>query len=546
MSEIFKRLRPQDSQITPFKAYKKWVVDVDNVDSSSGYVSYHGINYTGHFETTEEKDTSGVYKRNIYHLVNKLFYIQENDPAETFTNDTREVLEKNFITNAEDVPFPTHISASITHITVPQQRVGERIRPGSVSIKSKSGSLDGEYFDDDGIGNLYSRTLSASWDSSTSSSYWPPSSSLKGYWKFDNPSDPYVDYSGNGHQISVTGSSLFTTQYDSSSAIEGLVLKKSTGKGGVRLTTHEQLVGQDKQTWTLWFKPDYHENSGLNSRIISRDVSEYFGLVQYGDYSGDNKANAVFYFGNGINRTFTNALDADKWHFAAFSIDYNVGSQSIYLYNSHTDVWVSDSKHTGGIRKWNGSNTGSTVNSNKRGVVLGCNSEHHTNINFNYNNYTGSWDEIRYYDTNLSANQIYALKDFPRGAKSSWVGDIWYNQGQVVVKTQETYKNLALGNNGSDGYELSYDSQVTIYEHEWRCEARETEFNVTINGSLMEPETLDTGKVIGVATHSLFAPYVTTIGLYDDNYSLLAIGKLARPIKSSVETPMTFVLRMDL
>ena len=546
MSTIFKRLRPEDSTITPFKAYKKWVVSVDNVDSTSGYVSYHGVNYTSHFETSEEKDTSGVYKRNVYHLVDKLFYANENDPALTFTNNTREVLEKNYVTNAEDVPFPTHTSASITHISVPMQKVGERIRPGSFILKSNSGSLSGEYFDDDGIGNLYSRTVSSSWHTSTSASHWPPSSSLRGYWKFDNKEEPLIDYSGNGHNGFATSSDgIINSVYDSSSAIDGRVLHKSTGKGGVRLLTHEQLLGQNKQTWTLWFKPTGHTGGGNNARIITRDLSEYFGLKEGGDYSGDNKANAVFYFGNGVSRTFSNALDADKWHFAAFSIDYNVGSQSVYLYNSHTDVWVSDSKHTGGISSWNGSNTGSQANSNKRGVVLGCNSEHHTNINKNWNNYTGSWDEIRYYDTNLSEQQIHSLKDFPRGSKEAYVGDIWYNQGQAVVKTQGKYKNLALGKS-SDGYELTYDSTVTLYEHEWRCETKEHEFNVTINGSLMDPTTLDSSKMIGISTHSLFMPYVTSVGLYSDNYELLAVAKLARPIKTSTETPITFIIRMDL
>ena len=57
-----------------------------------------------------------IYKRTIYHLVNKLHYKFEYDPAQTITNNTREVLEKNYVNNAEDVPFPTHQIASITQI----------------------------------------------------------------------------------------------------------------------------------------------------------------------------------------------------------------------------------------------------------------------------------------------------------------------------------------------------------------------------------------------------------------------------------------------
>tara|TARA_Y100000593_G_scaffold95010_1_gene198183 strand:+ start:6362 stop:8002 length:1641 start_codon:yes stop_codon:yes gene_type:complete len=542
----FKRLQPSDITVTPFKAYKKWNVTVDNQDSSSGYVSLEGINYTSHFYPTEETTPNGLYKRAIYNLVHKLHYKYENDPALTFTNNTREVLEKNYITNAEDVSFPTHESASISHLQFPTNKVGERIKPGTLQITSKSGSLDGEIFKDDSIGNLYSQTVSSSWHTTDSASYWPPTASLKGYWKFDNSTEPYIDYSGNGHTAFHTGSE-WTSYFDSDSGLDGLAIKKPIGNSGVRLFEHKELLGQNKQTWALWFKPTGHTDGGNNARIITRDLSEYFGLKEGGDYSTDGKASAVFYFGNGVTKTFTNSLTSGSWHFAAISVDYTEGSQSVYLWNENISAnngWVSESKHTGGIRNWNGSDTGSTANSNKRAVVLGCNSEHQNNIKFKSNNFTGSYDEIRYYDTNLSEQQVHCLKDFPRGSKQSWVGDVWYNQPSAVVKTQGQYKNLALGL-GSDGYDLTYDSTVTIYEHEYRCETKEDEFNVTINQSLMDPLTLDSSKVIDIATHSLFVPYVTTIGLYDQNYALLAIGKLAKPIKTSIETPMTFVVRLD-
>ena len=179
-------------------------------------------------------------------------------------------------------------------------------------------------------------------------------------------------------------------------------------------------------------------------------------------------------------------------------------------------------------------------------VVLGANSERETDIHMSQtatNLFSGSYDEVRYYDTNLSEEQIYALKDFPRGAKESFVGDVWYNQGEIVVKTMGEHKNLALGT-GSDGFELEWDATVKINEHEYRCTAEVDEFNKTINRSIIA-ESLNNDELIGVASHSLFSPYITTVGLYDQNYALLAIGKLARPIKTSTETPITFVVRLD-
>ena len=73
---IFKRLQPNEITITPFKAHKKYTPTIDNVDSSSGITVSEGTNYTGHFYADEPKAYNGLYQRNIYHLVNKLFYIK--------------------------------------------------------------------------------------------------------------------------------------------------------------------------------------------------------------------------------------------------------------------------------------------------------------------------------------------------------------------------------------------------------------------------------------------------------------------------------------
>ena len=43
-----------------------------------------------------------------------------------------------------------------------------------------------------------------------------------------------------------------------------------------------------------------------------------------------------------------------------------------------------------------------------------------------------------------------------------------------------------------------------------------------------------------------FQPYVTTVGLYDDDNDLLAIAKLGKPIKKSTKIPMTFRIEIDI
>ena len=52
-------------------------------------------------------------------------------------------------------------------------------------------------------------------------------------------------------------------------------------------------------------------------------------------------------------------------------------------------------------------------------------------------------------------------------------------------------------------------------------------------------------ELLGVATHSDFAPYVTNIGLYNDENELLAAGKPAMPIRNDKEMALAFVVRFD-
>ena len=42
-----------------------------------------------------------------------------------------------------------------------------------------------------------------------------------------------------------------------------------------------------------------------------------------------------------------------------------------------------------------------------------------------------------------------------------------------------------------------------------------------------------------------FSPYITTVGLYDEQQNLLAIGKLAQPLPSSPTTDTTIIINID-
>jgi hypothetical protein len=46
-------------------------------------------------------------------------------------------------------------------------------------------------------------------------------------------------------------------------------------------------------------------------------------------------------------------------------------------------------------------------------------------------------------------------------------------------------------------------------------------------------------------TGSYLAPYITTIGLYDNEMNMVAVAKLPQPIKSLPDYPLNFIIRFD-
>ena len=66
------------------------------------------------------------------------------------------------------------------------------------------------------------------------------------------------------------------------------------------------------------------------------------------------------------------------------------------------------------------------------------------------------------------------------------------------------------------------------------------------SGSVITWEnTASIGKPLDFVTSSYFEPYITTVGLYNENFELLAVGKLAQPLQSSPTTDTTILVNID-
>lgn len=95
----------------------------------------------------------------------------------------------------------------------------------------------------------------------------------------------------------------------------------------------------------------------------------------------------------------------------------------------------------------------------------------------------------------------------------------------------------------SSNVTCSFSSSYTIYETQYKCTIRENEFNFTLNPSAISGST--DGTTYGFISESYFSPYVTTVGLYDEQQNLLAVGKLSQPVPTSPTTDTTILINID-
>ena len=91
---------------------------------------------------------------------------------------------------------------------------------------------------------------------------------------------------------------------------------------------------------------------------------------------------------------------------------------------------------------------------------------------------------------------------------------------------------------------MSFSSSFTIYETQYKCTIGESEFNYTLNPTVIN-NTSNNGTVYDYVTGSYFSPYVTTVGLYNNDNELMAVGKLAQPLPTSRTTDTTILVNID-
>ena len=454
-------------------------------------------------------------------------------------------------------------------ISIPQAKFGEEIKPGSVQIAMTPNTGPAYTLTDDSNGNLI--------DSSVSSSFKLNNRLIR--LGFDTDiivSDPR--YPTEITSYNTRTSSSFVT---SSSVPYGKSIYLS--ESYVRIDGTPSYFNPrtlDNYAVSFWFSlEDLTPGHGLNSYLISkRSLARNYGLI---NPSGRRVAGNIWSPNNKIT-------PYDIYVNQSGDLQAQVGDGSTLLtidagaVTANTPVHVVLQKSGSSYELYkNGTKTFTTANlsniANNADIFIGCKGLNIYNNDQPYAAMIGSIDEVQIYNTYLTQTEINQLGDATNNLSNlPNVGKIFYKEGIIVINNpaskygsayqlpKYTLFPTSLYNNGptfngnaANSYinnpsissnissiNIKWNSTLTLYENEILCRINEEEFNFTLNPSILKDS--ENGQLPKEFIYNdEFGPYITTIGLYNENAELLAIGKLGGPIKKRSNVDLNIIVRFD-
>lgn len=579
MADAFKPLKCGELiRPYPYNVHKNWIVTDANYRGD-----YYGISILKGITPLRNQ------KINISESVDNVVVKETDELDNSLSNNNSALANKHqkvvwssinqmFYKHRVDNERILYQSASI--FSVPVNRMGDGIKPNSVRITDNSvtASIVASVTLADTKVNEYRGDII---DLNIDTSSYASSDNLIGYWGFNNEllnriafATDIKDGSGYNH----IGFGRHITYVDGISTTGGQQLPSGTqiqlnGSSSYVRVDHTKKFGfnkDDSYSISLWATiPSLQFDTSSNTNwLVSKNGT-------YKDYGYDGILNATFNRRNIETSIYPfdlkvyNQLSSNDGRVVASVSDglnttsiqsntrLNDGLQHHITFNkisSSLELWVDGVKEASASLSLN-----DNVN-NEYDIVFGSKFLSDSGIDVvssGFKSLSGSLDEIRIYNTNLSQQQIELLSnnDYVTGSayQSNIVGEVFYKHGVVVISDPKPlYKNVFVGANGnwdygSDrGFNVKYKSSKTLYEASLICEIGASEFNVSQNPSLRVNNDINNEILKGFVTGSDFRPYITTIGLYNDIGELLAIAKLGSALKKRYDTDLNVNVRFDL
>ena len=499
---VFKKIDQSDVRINPFQAYKSW--RLISGSTSGSVLPLQGI-YTNtnilpaigsELIYNDAANIDGSLQSVTYFSINHLYYKNKSEPQKTF-GPTDLIRTKKAL----------YQTASI--FSIPQNKIGEGIQPASFTFTS---SVSGSYASDR-YGNIYDIAYN------TASIV----TGVKWYEGFNE----YFDTSRILHKTeNVTYVAGIPTTSGQQKKLG--IAAYFSGSGYIE-SVLDGLYDRDHD-YAVSFYISSSNNTNQNQLIITKASSSLSPAYPFKiEVSGSNQLIFTAAGSTSYKTQLTSSAQiSSSWKHV---VCQKTGSTlEMYvdgtLHSSITDklLTVANSPFTASARI-----------DNKDLLKIGGYSTNSSNLQ-------GYLDEVRIFNKSLSASQISALSDRSEGGtalQTQYVGNVFSKHGIIVFSSADYRINDMI----KTPFTASYRSTVTIHELSVVTRLDAGDFNMSTNVTLTAD---DDSTYRSFATGSSFAPYITTIGLYNDAGQLLAIGKLAQPIKKRDDVDMNFLIRLDL
>lgn len=152
----------------------------------------------------------------------------------------------------------------------------------------------------------------------------------------------------------------------------------------------------------------------------------------------------------------------------------------------------------------------------------------------------------------------------------TYVGNIFYDRGIAVITeatgaalSSITPNGLKL-NNAAFMY-LDYSSEIKVSRHQANVRIKPSEYNFSpfnpsitglygasgsisasfVTNNIPSASAKNTWYRYTLMANDIIKPYITSIGLYNDKYELLAVAKISTPIQRTFNTNQIFIVRFD-
>lgn len=580
VSLIWKKLKKGDYTVRPFEVYKLWEISSDS-NEPNNYYGLYDINVYRAYYPENHKYYGGVANLSSS-LYDRVFTTQSLDPKllwyyldHTFYTEYSKEKKPTVITDYNRI---TYLAESSSVMVLPQGVFGEGIRRGTVNFTSVNQTASRQiHMVDDLQGNLRDRAFDETKMVGDDRLYLYLGFNEK-YREYNFRNKP-TEYVLDGSPLSNTVTSIRNKQINYLSGIPTTDTSQSTGvsaylDGGyyrVEQPTNFNFSGRTSFAFSFWLNiPPTQSNltQPYNSLFDKQTTREFIVKDRQTKVISqiENHSDLTTVYGGATNYPFDIKIynqTADSIGYkhkiefsqksgnALFSVTSSAISESIWNHivcqksASYYQIWVN------GVLSGEVSGSITTNTSNENKFYIGGNGT-------DSGSFSGYLDEIRVYNKGLTPEQITYLGDnsFETGYayQTSRIGNVFYKHGMIVVSDpRPKYWNALLGRTGNFdfdgtnyGFTGSFRSTTTLYEYEVICKIRRSEFNFTQNWTIRKDRNNDSQTIENYATSSFFNPYITTIGLYNDNYDLVAIGKLSSPLEKRDDVDMNIIVRWDI